>query len=591
MKPRKEIRDSQKRVAKFAQTLGYISDEQGVCQGIAIKGIEAFLIDEFELYEKRRQMILTLWKKSKGDVRTINYIIQAAETIRSTARKLGQAITKCVSIISKSVQYDFDVEDVLSIQPFFENIELYQQPELYQHLFDSTFQDAPTQRRVEIISLLAMSQTLQNKGGLVSKPAWQWLGIFTEERMFSYCRLLDKMVNDFDQNIACSIGSRNHACALFYDKETKTWIFLDPETTPARRYSAAQIADLAKDIMHTLRTNPEGPTVACDTKIFCTGETQEETAFFVDFLKQSREYEDLFEITQANANDKTADNMSFILLAASFDCTTQLKKLIACGVDINQQDDVGITPLIKATSWGNIESVKILIAAKADLNLASKSGSTAVHFAIKNEQNQILKMLLKAGANPALPDKQGMTPAMHAAKNGNLEALKLLAMHGVNLLAVSTISAISVLDHAKLEKEKLLREQSSSSPKLTRDTEKIKKLTAVIDYLTELQKTSLLTMSRQISDHVSKLKSVAATLPIPTSTYPRTRFVLNSCLVAARHQEKLAINKTALKKPVKNGKKALNRYALPPAIQDASSRVEAKNDSPIEVNSDVKKVE
>jgi hypothetical protein len=559
----------QKYLIKLGKTLGYEPNEAGLCQGISMKGMEAFLIGEYDVFEKRRIMIQDLWKFCKGDKQTINEIIKAAESIRDNARKTGTPITQTIDVINNKNQViKFDPEELTFIQHFFDAVDIYQEPDLYQHLFDSTSQGTPSQRQVELIAPLVMSKALQDQGGFVSPPDWRWLGgMFDEDKMNKYCKLLDTMANEFEQDITFYLGSKIHASSLLYSSKDKTWILLDPENIPAKRFTSANLSELAKGLMLALRVDKQATRVAFESRVFCTENTKKDNALLVAFLKQSEEFQELCGIDREKANLTTPDGESYIQLAASFNCVTELKRLIALEVDINQQNSFGKTPLYQAAYWGNLESVKILINAKANLDLASHNGTTPLHIAAKNGRNEIVQELLRAGANKTLADNNGKTPAMLAAKNGNLEILKIFANYGVNLLATGADSKLILVQEAQLERALIEASIKADSPAhfISRQKEKIANLDKVINY-------------------INKLHNIASLVPPPPPSDPKK----NAEKAAFIAKQKAPTTKAANSFSFASGKHTL----LPPPPTKKSPRkvvTDAENDAAFAVIAERKK--
>ena len=62
------------------------------------------------------------------------------------------------------------------------------------------------------------------------------------------------------------------------------------------------------------------------------------------------------------------------------------------GVDLDVQDNNGMTAAMLASFKGHVESVKLLHEMKADLTLRVKDGSTAVHIAAHGGHTEVLKV-------------------------------------------------------------------------------------------------------------------------------------------------------------------------------------------------------
>jgi hypothetical protein len=81
------------------------------------------------------------------------------------------------------------------------------------------------------------------------------------------------------------------------------------------------------------------------------------------------------------------------------------KEFIMAGVDVNYQyslsrrDADGMTSLLYASKWENLEIVKLLIEAGARINIQAVNGDTALSIARKNNNDLIYNYLLENGAN------------------------------------------------------------------------------------------------------------------------------------------------------------------------------------------------
>ncbi|APR97800.1 ankyrin repeat domain-containing protein [Wolbachia endosymbiont of Folsomia candida] len=116
-----------------------------------------------------------------------------------------------------------------------------------------------------------------------------------------------------------------------------------------------------------------------------------------------------------------------------------VRRFIRNGADINEQDDMGNTPLYIAASAGHLTIVNALIAAGADVNngdvLGSRPGA-ALHGAASNGHLEIVNILIARGADVNKGDRCGYGPetALHcAARNGHLEIVNVLIDAGADI--------------------------------------------------------------------------------------------------------------------------------------------------------------
>lgn len=84
-------------------------------------------------------------------------------------------------------------------------------------------------------------------------------------------------------------------------------------------------------------------------------------------------------------------------------------------IDIDSQDENGVTMLMEAIEFGEEQIVDELLQEGANINLQNNYGQTALMFAIQKEQNTVVDSLIALGADVNHQDKNGCTPLMFAA--------------------------------------------------------------------------------------------------------------------------------------------------------------------------------
>jgi uncharacterized protein len=91
--------------------------------------------------------------------------------------------------------------------------------------------------------------------------------------------------------------------------------------------------------------------------------------------------------------------------------TAAVEQHIRAGTDINSKEELsGSTPLMVATTFGQVEVVRFLISAGADLGARNNSGGTVLHVACFFCQPAIVELLLNTGANPREVNNVEFTP-------------------------------------------------------------------------------------------------------------------------------------------------------------------------------------
>ena len=139
------------------------------------------------------------------------------------------------------------------------------------------------------------------------------------------------------------------------------------------------------------------------------------------------------------------------------------------GINVNKGNPWGVTPLIKA-SRKDVEIVKLLVSAGADVNLGSKY-STPLAGATSNVNLDAIRILIKAGANINVPGEGN--PLFDAVRGDTHDAAQLLIAEGADpnfVVPVETSDGqtipMSILDYARAYKNpsKVLEALESIAP-------------------------------------------------------------------------------------------------------------------------------
>ncbi|XP_059847915.1 KN motif and ankyrin repeat domain-containing protein 2 isoform X3 [Hypanus sabinus] len=101
----------------------------------------------------------------------------------------------------------------------------------------------------------------------------------------------------------------------------------------------------------------------------------------------------LFRLGNVNAKASQAGQTA-LMLAVSHGRTEMVRALLACGSDVNVQDDDGSTALMCACEHGHAEIVQFLLATPGcNVTLADNDGSTALSIAVETGQKDISSLL------------------------------------------------------------------------------------------------------------------------------------------------------------------------------------------------------
>ena len=159
----------------------------------------------------------------------------------------------------------------------------------------------------------------------------------------------------------------------------------------------------------------------------------------VDVMKVLLEY-------NADPNQRVADGLSPVCIAAHGGRAECLEVLLAHNVDPNQEAAIGagIGPVWAAADGGHAGCVTMLLEHNADPNQAmAENGATPVYVAAMQGHVGVVRALLEHNADPnqAMVDDETddeTTPLHVAAYMGNDLAARFLVVYGASLTAVTT---------------------------------------------------------------------------------------------------------------------------------------------------------
>lgn len=139
-------------------------------------------------------------------------------------------------------------------------------------------------------------------------------------------------------------------------------------------------------------------------------------------------------VVAACAAPAIADMYDDYIFAISNDRVSQVKELLAKGVDPNTVSPNGEPVLLIAARAGYTGTVDALLAAKANVNARSKFGDSAIMGAALSGHLDLVKKLRARGAEI---DGGGWTPLIYAATGGQDAVVAYLLAEGANVNAVS----------------------------------------------------------------------------------------------------------------------------------------------------------
>ncbi|MDF1910302.1 ankyrin repeat domain-containing protein [Mycolicibacterium smegmatis] len=111
--------------------------------------------------------------------------------------------------------------------------------------------------------------------------------------------------------------------------------------------------------------------------------------------------------------------------SAGLDLVDDLRREIVDGLDINEADEAGLTPLHHACIHWSYESAKILLEAGADVDPRDQWGNTPLLRVVGSRDDSLawVTLLLEYGANPTIENNYGHSPLSNAKRMQGTERL------------------------------------------------------------------------------------------------------------------------------------------------------------------------
>jgi len=461
-----------------AQALGYRSNPDGVCHGVAHMGMHAWLLNDIDTFKNRLKRIYS------------------------------------IPVDQFANQADVDM------RAFLDGIELYQQPYHYrQRVFDKHLSQKAED--AQVIDEYVQPIKLLAKGGvaIAKKPTEpqesSFSGIYAEYEMVTYFssfqRALANRNPPFQERVSLILRCVGHSIHVGYDPKTKIWCLIDGENLEQVDKQYDDINILASEVMHSFFGKEIFSNIAFATDIYTTGHHLAELLPCIADWKESNEWKAIHELSALRIMP-TDDNMnSWFSAASAGGCLDDVNKLLNIGVDVNQQNAVGITPLHRAASGNHLAIVKRLLSVPgiqvnqptpddvtalilaADLgnfdvvrellkaqdirvDLQTKQGETALMFAASNGHLDVVNILLENGANINLATASGITPLHYAIDQDNIEMVQVLLQAGADINIRATQPALSPLELAQQNNHTAIAELLRKQHELQTNVHGIKRI-------------------------------------------------------------------------------------------------------------------
>jgi hypothetical protein len=124
-----------------------------------------------------------------------------------------------------------------------------------------------------------------------------------------------------------------------------------------------------------------------------------------------------------------------------------IQHMLRQGVDVNELDEYGFTPLIEAAIANNTDIAALLVAQGADVNQQDITGGTALHWSAENNNLALTELLLTHRANPNAYNFAGQPVLAMPVLRNQQGIKKLLQRHGADLIFAQDFVNTKLLGH------------------------------------------------------------------------------------------------------------------------------------------------
>lgn len=139
--------------------------------------------------------------------------------------------------------------------------------------------------------------------------------------------------------------------------------------------------------------------------------------------------------------------MEQLIHAILYDDKATVTQLLAAGVDANEIDVYGFTPLIEAAIANNVEIAELLIKHGAKVNEGDVTGRTPLHWAVDNNNMALCELLLKNKANANAYTTSSQTALIYPLLRNQPELKKLLYRYGADLNVAQDFLNAKLIGH------------------------------------------------------------------------------------------------------------------------------------------------
>ncbi len=474
-------------IIDLGQTLGYYSiNDIGTCCGFTLRWIEACLLGEEAIFNRRIERILTAIKDPD--------LLKKINTVKEKMA-VGEVLTT-------------EDNEWLDLFAFYGSMALYQEPSRYPQIFNALY----SQYDIDHVSKLAGSEKILKLGGL--STIYSEFGIYTQveiqDLLEQFSTALTRSNYSRDAWVGFILTNQNHAVGVMYQRDSNLWKFKDINTDVLTEEiltteqlsnaiflgfkgrlsveeveailfrleeennalsSASEIqekfcfsleAEIGKtiDIVYHAKsgmwafetdvdntnsslmnreefsqqivsqnsTNSLNPYVTFSTSVITSLHHEEQ----FHLGQQLKKHKQVQQLPEEMVHREEAANLACVV--TGMNNIVMMRKLIKLGIDLDKAKNyAGFRPIHIAAGYGFIPLIKLFLKQEIDINTLADDGRTPVYAAASYDAPNSIAILFKHGANLDIPQSDGETPVYISAAKGHVRAIKVLAKYGANL--------------------------------------------------------------------------------------------------------------------------------------------------------------
>jgi|GEM_PF-5942134 len=463
--------------------------ESGVCAGIGMLAVQAFLAGEIHAFSQRMDKLYRLWMAFGGnsylgfDKDAFKEKIEAlqkqlADESKKT-RKIKNVNTKNVVDDLESIDFEFDYyeipsdidnQDIIDMLATHNIIYLYQYPERCLEIFGEKL----TQNNLQKISTIAGSlkldkiakahQSIHQDKAVAEADVLipdSWSGMYTQDELFKYCSSLTQAAQKNNEAFSVVLESIVHRIVICY--ENGAWLFINPSSLPVKTITSAN--ELALEINNALvdidlhrRLGKDNSVTGFSTTICTTPDKKPAIESMLKDLKSSPSYLETHTITRHKAqlenwyrSGKGEIKKNTLLRMAAINGHTDTVDNILSELKLIPEADL----LFASTACHGDSKMLHLFSSFADkvdeetfyelARIAAQYGNTSVlsEMLMKNEkrfdefswmiastaidhQQEKVIQFLTSKKKLVFDHGGGLTLALHAVKKGDIDMLAVL---------------------------------------------------------------------------------------------------------------------------------------------------------------------